>query len=65
MAGKQERQEVSSRQGRHESVVASALLGLACAAHAQSTVKCQDQNGRIVYVDRDCAVYGLREIGPV
>jgi hypothetical protein len=46
-------------------LVASALLGLACAAHAQSTVKCQDRNGRIVYVDRDCAVYGLQEIGPV
>ena len=45
--------------------VGSALLWLACAAHAQGTVKCQDKNGRIAYVDRDCAVYGLQEIGPV
>ena len=45
--------------------VGSALLWLACAAHAQGTVKCQDKNGRIVYVDRDCAVHGLQEIGPV
>jgi len=34
-------------------------------AYAQTTVKCQDQNGRTVYVDRDCAVYGLRSIGSV
>jgi len=45
--------------------VGSALLWLACAAHAQGTVKCQDKNGRIAYVDRDCAVHGLQEIGPV
>lgn len=41
------------------------LLALACGAHAQDAVKCQDANGRIVYVDRACELYGLHEIGPV
>ncbi len=34
-------------------------------AHSQGTVKCADANGHIVYVDRACEVYGLREIAPV
>jgi len=41
------------------------VLALACSAHAQDAVKCQDANGRIVYVDRACELYGLRQIGPV
>ena len=46
-------------------LVASALLGLAYAAHAQTSFKCQDKNGQIVYVDRACGVYGLRDVGAV
>ena len=46
----------------------AALLAAALwagAASAQTMVKCQDKNGRTVYVDRDCAVYGLRSVGTV
>ena len=47
------------------SMLALTLLLTSAAASAQQTYKCQDASGRIVYVDRECAVYALREIGPV
>ena len=46
-------------------VVGGALFCLACGAQAQDAIKCEDANGKIVYVDRPCGLYGLREIGPV
>ena len=46
-------------------VVLAVLCTLGGVALAQSTAKCQDKNGRIVYVDRDCEVYGLRSLGAV
>ena len=45
--------------------MAATLFVAATSGLAQTPVKCQDKNGRIVYVDRDCEVYGLRNIGPV
>ena len=51
---------------RAQILVASIVLsGLSCVACAQGMVKCQDKNGGTVYVDRPCAVLGLREIGTV
>jgi len=41
------------------------ILVLGEAALAQQPVKCLDKNGRTVYVDRDCQVYGLRSVGTV
>ena len=46
-------------------ILAVTLLLTATASSAQQTYKCQDASGRTVYVDRECAVYGLKEIGPV
>ena len=46
-------------------VVGGTLLALASCVHAQDAIKCQDANGRIVYVDRACEVYGLHQIGQV
>jgi len=41
------------------------LLALVGAAQAGDLVKCQDKDGKIVYVDRACETYGLRTIGGV
>jgi hypothetical protein len=46
-------------------IVACIVFLTACAAQAQDVVKCQDQNGNTVYVDRPCSLYGLRDVGPV
>jgi cysteine rich repeat protein len=48
-------------------ILAASLLLIACctSVQAQQTNKCQDAAGRIVYVDRECEVYGLRSVGPV
>lgn len=47
-------------------MLATTLLLIHCAAaQSQQPVKCQDAAGRIVYVDRECEVYGLRQIGTV
>lgn len=48
-------------------ILAASLIMATSAAStsAQQTMKCQDAAGRIVYVDRDCEVYGLRHLGPV
>ncbi len=37
----------------------------AVSAQGQDTFKCKDANGRTVYVDRACEVYGLQSLGQV
>ena len=46
-------------------IFGSLILLAACAAQAQGLVKCEDQNGKILYVDRPCSLYGLRDAGPI
>ena len=45
----------------------ASLLMAVCASsvQAQQMNRCQDASGRSVYVDRECALYGLRHIGSV
>jgi len=46
-------------------IFGSMILLTACVTQAQGVVRCQDQDGKTVYVDRPCSAYGLRDVGPV